>query len=100
MKERMLHGGLAKLVEELGECGQIVGKMLQYPDADFHPDSATFDNPKPMSQRLEEEIADVLAATRYVGEQHALDEQRIIERAERKYAQYVAWGNEGEAGES
>ncbi len=31
----MTNNGLSKLVEELGELGQVAGKMLQFPDLMF-----------------------------------------------------------------
>ncbi len=61
----MTNYGLAKLTEEMGECLQVVGKMNQFPalmmdDTLHHPDGTQ------LRRRLEEEVADVLAAARFV----------------------------------
>jgi len=95
-KNRMLHGGLAKLTEECGELQQIIGKLLNYPDQEFHPDSASYAEPKTMQRRLEEEIADVMAACTFVKDKHHLSNQFIIERMQRKLDLYYVWAKEGE----
>ena len=44
-----------------------------------------------LKQRLEEEIADVLAACRFIKEKHRLDLDLIRGRAENKYDLYQRW---------
>lgn len=82
-----LHG-LAKLSEELGELQQVVGKKLAYPDVQSHPDGTVLDN------RLEDEMADVLAAIKYVTEELGLDDLIIERRTQAKFAQYRKWRSE------
>ena len=81
--------GLIKLLEELGELSQIAAKKLAYFDTDLHPDSE-----QPMSERLEDEMADVAAATAFVASQLKLDTARIDARSKEKLAKYVQWNLE------
>lgn len=78
--------GLAKLIEECGELVQVAGKRLAYYSTDEHPDGGP-----PMTQRLEDEIADVVAACRLVTRLHGLDVGRILERTESKAALFQRW---------
>ncbi len=41
--------------------------------------------------RVEEEMADVLAAIQYAAERMGLDQKRIAARMEKKYALYCKW---------
>jgi NTP pyrophosphatase (non-canonical NTP hydrolase) len=87
----MTNNGLSKLTEELGECGQVIGKMLQYPlcqkdRVTTHPDGAG-----PLPQRLEDEIADVFASAQFVVKKLGLDEEKIWERSKRKLARFEGW---------
>ena len=91
MKHRMLHNGVAKLIEECGELQQIAGKMLNFPDVEYHPDSMTYENPKTMLQRLQEEIADVEAACYYVAKKYRLNYTEVVNRTSKKVAQYEEW---------
>jgi len=84
----MLHGGLAKLAEECGEVVQVVGKRLQYPLGD-HPDGQG-----DLRARLEDEIADAMAACEFVVEKQGMNSQRIRERVARKLALFRAWDRE------
>ena len=89
----MLHNGLAKLVEECGELGQVAGKMLQYPALQTainisHPDG-TF-----LRERIIEELGDVLAACEHVAKRLNLDWQRILERRKTKLALFEKWTNQ------
>jgi NTP pyrophosphatase (non-canonical NTP hydrolase) len=78
--------GLAKLIEELGELGQVAGKRLAYYRTDEHPDGKG-----PLSERLADEIADVMAACTLVVDLHGLDEERIRRRVAAKLATFRAW---------
>ncbi len=82
----MAANGLAKLGEELGELMQVVGKKLAYYDTDVHPDGGPA-----LSARLEEEMADVVAAIFLVKENLNLDDCRINERIEKKLALFRKW---------
>jgi NTP pyrophosphatase (non-canonical NTP hydrolase) len=81
----MAQNGLAKLTEELGELGQVVGKLLAYPEGD-HPDGG-----RPLRDRLEDETADVIAACMFVIESHKLDGSYVHERVEKKLARFRKW---------
>lgn len=81
----MAHNGLAKLIEECGEVIQVAGKLLAYP-AGPHPDGQG-----DLSQRLEDEIADVMAAARFVAQTHGLSRDRIAARVFSKLALYDSW---------
>lgn len=83
--------GLAKLVEECGELVQIAAKKMTCMDTDVH-----FDGQGSVKERLENEIADVLAATRFVGFKLELDMQRIMARMDDKLELYFKW-DEGDA---
>ena len=86
----MTNMGLSKLTEEMGECGQIIGKMLQYPDlmmdnAKSHPDGTN------LRRRLEEEMADTLAAIRFASMKMDLDISRIFSRQVEKEQLFNQW---------
>ncbi len=78
--------GLAKLIEECGELTQIAGKKLAYYHTDEHPDGKGS-----LKTRLEDEMADVIAAMEHVVEALGLDEDRIYSRAGRKQDTYDHW---------
>lgn len=84
----MRHNGLAKLAEELGELGQVVGKKLQYPEGP-HPDGQGS-----LVDRLEDEMGDVIAAMQFVTTKLNLEPRRIAERAMIKLAQFKQWDTE------
>ena len=81
--------GLVKLVEECGELIQITSKKMVYMDSDEHPDGAG-----PISTRLEDEAADVLAAIEVVVENFGLNRVRMTERAELKAERFREWMKE------
>lgn len=84
--------GLAKLVEECGELQQVAGKTL----ARIGPES-----PGPsgsLRTRLEEEMADMLAAADFVAGTLQLDRAHIEARREakrRKFRQKLVSGRSG-----
>lgn len=82
----MVGSGLVKLIEECGELSQVAAKKLAYFDVDEHPDGAGS-----MKCRLEEEIADVLAACAFVIEKFYLDQDGIQARSELKLDRYKRW---------
>lgn len=88
MTEKLLpiaHGGIAKLIEECGELQQDLGKFLTYGMGE-HPDGKG-----PLKERIENEIADVLAAAEIVRMKHQLDGGRINKRAADKIALFLEW---------
>lgn len=78
--------GLAKLLEECGELSQVAAKKLAYYDTDEHPDGAG-----PLSVRMENEMADVMAAIEFVAVRFGLDWDRIVSRKEQKIIRFVNW---------
>lgn len=78
--------GLAKLNEECGELLQVIGKRLAYYTTDDHPDGGP-----PLTERLEDEIADVVAACKFVAEANGLDQKRIGERGDKKLVLFRKW---------
>lgn len=85
----MSHMGLTKLVEECGELTQIAAKKIAYPDTNLHPDGAGN-----MLRRLEEEIADVVAACGFVVEKMGLNSRRIGLRSQNKLTLFRSWDGE------
>ena len=82
----MTANGLAKLSEECGELLQVVGKKLAYYHTDEHPDGKGS-----LKRRLEDEIADVIAAGRFVIGTFRLDDEYIRAREERKFKLFSEW---------
>lgn len=81
--------GLFKVVEECGELLQVLGKLGPFPSGE-HPDGKGHLKP-----RIEDEIADLAAATSYFGETNGLDLERARGRARRKHEQFREWGLTG-----
>lgn len=81
--------GIYKLQEEMGEVGQILGKLGAFPSGD-HPDGAG-----DLKRRLEDELSDLTAAINYVVEENILDTNRMHERALNKLKQFRNWGLTG-----
>ena len=82
----MTANGLAKLLEECGELSQVAAKKLAYFHTDDHPDGAgSLDN------RLQDEIADVIAACLFVADKFRLNVEAISDRRDRKLALFDQW---------
>lgn len=81
--------GLTKLMEECGELVQVAAKKAAFIDAETHPDGFN------LNARLEEEIADVLAASSFVTAKFGLDHDRIVDRAMMKLGRYSEWDEDG-----
>ncbi len=86
----------AKLVEELGELLQLLGKLSAFPDG-IHPDGKG-----ELKYRLLDEIADVYAALRYFREQHLMTDLKeyqhptnLWDRIQRKLTKFRVWGELG-----
>ena len=82
----MSNNGLTKLIEECGGLITECAKKVSFPSTDIHPDGKGS-----MEQRMEDEIADVVAACRFVIKQHRLDSLAIKKRTETKLALYEKW---------
>lgn len=82
--------GLSKLIEEAGEVVQVAGKLLGTGGAFDHWDGTN------LKVRLEEEMADVIAACYFVQEACGLDVEFIRERVIKKLIRFREWhaGNE------
>lgn len=85
----MTASGVAKLIEECGELTQILGKKLAYWHTDEHPDGKGS-----ISTRIEEEIADVIAAANFVTDQLDLDRSHIAMRHGFKMGLFQLWESE------
>ena len=86
----MMHcDGLTKLIEECGELVQIAAKKQAYFDTDTHPDGKGS-----MKRRLEEEMADVMAACVFVAEKFGLDDKFLEARMQKKLALFKSWDND------
>lgn len=83
--------GLSKLVEELGELGQVLGKIVATNGEADHWDGTN------LHRRVEAEIADVLAAIRFTTEKWDLDIESIFAMADNKYATFLLWHGEQSA---
>ena len=83
----MTANGLAKLLEEMGELSQVTAKRLAYfkPGAE-HPDGAGA-----LDQRMEDEMADVIAAIVFVANKFDLSAPRIQARIAAKVAKFEQW---------
>lgn len=84
----MHNKGLTKLMEECGELIQILAKKSAYMETDNHPDGSL------MKRRMEDEIADVVAAITFVVEQFDLDVPYMSERSTDKIELYEKWAKE------
>lgn len=86
--------GLSKLTEEAGEVLQVIGKLMATGGLDEHWD----DDPRPLTLRLTEEIADLMAALMAVTELNDLDGQVMAERVRRKFALFLKWHDDQRGG--
>ena len=77
--------GLAKLVEEMGETAQIVGKIQGLGHMGRHWDG------KLLQEELEDEIADTKAAQDFFIKVNGLRKKRINKRVKQKVATFERW---------
>lgn len=82
------HNGLIKLAEECGELIQAAMKRVTCPD-EVHWDGSN------QKTRLEDEIADVIAACHVVIDNFNLSNRRIDDRADLKRRLFRYWHNGG-----
>lgn len=83
--------GIYKVQEEMGELGQVLGKICTSP-AGHHPDGGRL-----LQTRAEEELGDVLAALDYFigANMESLNPVKIEERRMRKLEKFQLWGLSG-----
>ncbi len=81
--------GLSKLIEESGEVVQVCGKILGTGGRLNHWDGTN------LQERLEEELAVLQAAIRFVIVQNGLSPRTITTRTEAKVKQFETWQREG-----
>lgn len=90
----MSNNGLTKLIEESGEVTQVAAKLIAYPELQDehslqrHPDG-TF-----LRDRLEEELADFIAAANFVIRKMKLNQRVIQIRSEHKIRTFTQWDQE------
>lgn len=77
--------GLSKLIEELGEAGQVAGKIIGLGHMGNHWDGSN------LKWRLEDELADVLAAITFFAETNGLNLERMRYRADEKIMTFEGW---------
>jgi NTP pyrophosphatase (non-canonical NTP hydrolase) len=78
-----------KVMEECGELVCELAKAAPFPSG-VHPDGKG-----DLVTRVEDEIADVLAACEYFVRTNGLNMDRIIARSQTKLAKYMQWGLTG-----
>ena len=77
--------GISKLVEECGEVLQICGKLVGTGGEPNHWDGSN------LTERLQDEMADVIAAIWFVAKANELDEAAIQKRVYEKTRQFYRW---------
>jgi len=83
--------GTSKLVEELGELGQVLGKLIGSHGETDHYDGSD------LRQRMVEEIGDVQGAILFFLEHNMTEAEkdRVAERAHKKFELFEKWHREG-----
>ena len=81
----LVRQGANKVQEECGELLQALAKREAVGPGKRHWDGSLVD------RRVEEEMADVLAAIQYAAERMGLNQKLIAARMEKKYALYCKW---------
>lgn len=77
--------GLSKLIEEAGEVMQVAGKIIGAGGDTDHWDGTD------LRPRLENELADLLAAIKFVMDKNALNQRIMRKRSEAKQAVFDEW---------
>lgn len=85
--------GLSKMVEENGEAGQVIGKIMQVGNMRDHWDGKGL-----LKERLEDELADQMAAISFFAMENGLDMDRMGDRTTRKFLQFSGWHDNIQAG--
>lgn len=82
--------GLSKVVEECGEVGQVLGKLIGSGGDPNHFDGSD------LKTRAEDEIGDLLAALDYFIRRNDLDFGRFMSRRDAKIALFDQWHSEAQ----
>jgi NTP pyrophosphatase (non-canonical NTP hydrolase) len=77
--------GLSKLIEECGEVMQVAGKIIGAEGAAQHWDGSN------LRDRLEAELADLMAAIDYLRSANKLDGWKIDESRAKKFRKFCEW---------
>jgi len=80
--------GLAKLVEELGEVGQVCGKLMMTGGEPEHWDGSD------LHECMALELGDVLAAAEFLLTHNPLDRALVEAQFEKKLALFKRWHEE------
>ena len=80
--------GMSKLIEEMGELQQVLGKLIAIGGASTHWDGSN------LVDRVEEEVGDVMAALTFFIEQNHLSSSAINERVMLKLDLFRTWHSE------
>ena len=80
--------GLSKVIEEMGELGQVLGKLIGSGGQLDHFDGTN------LGTRMIEEIGDLRAALDYFTTANGLPERALAERTARKRALFQRWHDE------
>lgn len=84
--------GFSKLIEEMGETHQVIGKIMGKGDMGVHWDGQA------LKDSLEEELADVVAAINFVIDHNGLDFKAIKKRGRKKLDKFNRWHDNIQAG--
>lgn len=85
--------GLSKLTEEMAETQVEIGKIVGAQTMEDH-----WDGKGKLRRRLEDEIADTLAAQTFVVQKNRLNMKRIEKRTASKLKKFHKWHNNIQAG--
>jgi len=77
--------GVSKLVEECGELLQVCGKLMGTGGQAEHWDGSN------LHEKFREELADVIAAARFVSEVNAITDPALLARVEKKLERFRRW---------
>ena len=77
--------GISKLIEEMGEVAQVCGKLIGSRGEENHWDGTN------LRRRLEDELADLTAAIRFVQQSNGLNANAIADRARVKLILFDGW---------
>lgn len=77
--------GTSKLIEEMGEVMQVLGKLIATHGATDHWDGTD------LRDRLHEELSDLIAATSFFVDANGLDLKRLDARVAEKVALFEQW---------
>jgi NTP pyrophosphatase (non-canonical NTP hydrolase) len=76
------------LARHLGRVGQVAGKIIGLGAMDEHWDGTN------LKTRMEDELADLIAAVRFFTDKNGLDNKRMVRRLKAKLALFNKWHKE------